>query len=120
MPIIPGWIGYDHGNFDWKDCHIPEEQLKWLEDDLKRHPQPGLYDHQQLDGPAFPDDHTRYCPDNADQRAILNDRVKCLLFSRSLSRRGIYILIVYPYTLKVVIEGSGAHSLVPLWRSGTI
>ena len=107
-------IGYDHGNFDWKDCHIPEEQLKWLEDDLKRHPQPAVvFIHQQLDGPAFPDDHTRYCPDNADRvRAILERSGKVLVVFQGHYHEGGYHVIngIPYYTLKAVIEGSGADN----------
>lgn len=107
-------IGYDRGNFDWRDCHIPEEQLKWLEKDLRRHPRPTVvFIHQQLDGPAFEGDHTRYCPDNADQvRAILERSGKVLVVFQGHYHDGGYHVIngIPYYTLKALIEGSGADN----------
>lgn len=104
-------IGYDRGNFDWKDCHIPEEQLKWLEEDLRKHHQPTVvFIHQQLDGPAFEGDHSRYCPDNAGKvRAILEQSGKVLVVFQGHYHDGGYNTIngIPYYTLKAVIEGEG-------------
>jgi predicted phosphodiesterase len=107
-------ICYDRGNFDWKDCHVPEAQLKWLEEDLRKHHQPAVvFIHQQLDGPAFDGDHARYCPDNADQvRAILERSGKVLVVFQGHYHEGGYNVIngIPYYTLKAVIEGDGAHN----------
>ncbi|MBX3241272.1 MAG: metallophosphoesterase [Chitinophagaceae bacterium] len=107
-------LHYDRGNFDWKDCHIPEEQLSWLEEDLKRHPQPTVvFIHQQLDGPAFPGDHSRYCPHNADRiRAILEQSGNVLITFQGHYHDGGFNMIngIYYYTLKAVIEDSDAQN----------
>lgn len=107
-------ISYNRGNFDWKDCHVPEEQLKWLEEDLRKHPRPAVvFIHQQLDGPAFGDDHAKYCPDNADRvRAILERSGKVLVVFQGHYHEGGYNVIngIPYYTLKAVIEGDGASN----------
>ncbi|MCO5238794.1 MAG: metallophosphoesterase [Chitinophagaceae bacterium] len=107
-------LDYDHGNFDWRDCHVPEEQLNWLEEDLKRHPQPTVvFIHQQLDGPAFAGDHSRYCPHNADRiRAILEQSGNVLIAFQGHYHDGGFNVInrIYYYTLKAVIEDSGAEN----------
>lgn len=106
---------YDKGNFDWKDCHIPDEQLKWLEEDLKRNRKPTIvFVHQQLDSSAFGADHVIYCPDNADRvRAILEQSGNVLIVFQGHYHEGSFNVInnINYYTLKAVIEGDGvAHN----------
>ncbi|HRQ51310.1 MAG TPA: metallophosphoesterase [Agriterribacter sp.] len=107
-------VSYSRGNFDWKDCHIPGEQLKWLEEDLRKHRRPAVvFIHQQLDGPAYEGDHSRYGPDNADQvRAILERPGKVLVVFQGHYHDGGYNIIngIPYYTLKAAIEGDGAHN----------
>jgi predicted phosphodiesterase len=67
---------YDHGNFDWRDVHIPDDQLNWLKEDLNNnHRKPAVvFVHQQLDSIAFEPKHRVHCPDNADAaRAVLEE-----------------------------------------------
>lgn len=104
-------LSYDKGNFDWKDCHIPEEQLLWLKEDLKRHPEPTIvFVHQQLDRSAFDVTHAIYCPDNADQvNAILEQSGNVLIVFQGHYHEGSFNVInnINYYTLKAVIEGEG-------------
>ncbi|AKJ64135.1 metallophosphoesterase family protein [Kiritimatiella glycovorans] len=44
-------VGYDRGNFDWRDTHIPGEQVDWLQRDLAGSGGPAVvFCHQRLDG----------------------------------------------------------------------
>lgn len=102
---------YDHGNFDWKDAHIPAEQLNWLQKDLNKNNMPTIvFVHQQLDAPAFDAGHHIYCPNNAaDTRKILEDSGRVIGLFQGHFHEGSLNTInhIYYYTLKAVIEGSG-------------
>ncbi len=104
-------ISYNCGNFDWKDCHIPEAQLRWLEADLKKHRRPTIvFVHQQLDSPAFEPKHHIYCPDNADKvRMILEKSGIVMMVFQGHYHEGSFNTIngIPYYTLKAVIEGEG-------------
>lgn len=115
---------YDHGNFDWKDAHVPEEQLAWLKRDLRDTPLPTVvFVHQQLDAPGFPDSHRVYCPDNADAvRKILEDSKKVLICFQGHYHPGSLHTLggIHYYTLKGVIEGSGkAHNSYAIVEIGS-
>jgi predicted phosphodiesterase len=105
---------YDHGNFDWTDVHIPGKQLKWLRKDLKRNARPTIiFVHHQLDSIAFPSEHRVHCPDNADVvREILEKSGNVLAVFQGHYHRGSMNRInnIYYYTLKAVVEGSGAEN----------
>lgn len=107
-------IGYDHGNISWKDSHIPEEQLEWLEEDLRRNLKPTIvFVHQQLDSAAFDKSHAIYCPDNADKvRSILEKSGNVLSVFQGHYHPGSFNIIngINYYTLKAVIEGDGASN----------
>jgi hypothetical protein len=105
---------YDHGNFDWTDVHIPEEQLTWLRKDLERNARPTIiFVHHQLDSIAFPPEHRVHCPDNADAvRTILEKSGSVLAVFQGHYHKGSINKInnIYYYTLKAVVEGSGAEN----------
>ena len=105
---------YDHGNFDWKDAHIPAEQLKWLKKDLKEHKMPTIvFVHQQLDAAAFNESHKIYCPNNAEEvRKIIEDSGNVIGVFQGHFHEGSLNTInqIYYYTLKAVIEGSGPEN----------
>lgn len=105
---------YDHGNFDWTDTHIPEEQLTWLRRDLKQNRQPAVvFVHQQLDSVAFNPAHRVHCPDNSDNvREILEESGNVLAVFQGHYHKGSLNQInnIYYYTLKAVVEGSGAEN----------
>lgn len=101
-------VSYDHGNIDWKDCHIPEEQLKWLEDDLQRNLKPTIvFVHQNLDGSKA------YRPDNAEKvRRILERSGQVPIVFQGHDHKGNFNVLngIYYYTLKGMIEGSGPEN----------
>ena len=103
---------YDHGNFDWTEAHIPNDQLKWLKNDLKLHKKPTIvFVHHQLDSPKVAD--KRHCPDNADQvRQILEDSGRVVaVFQGHYHKGGLNkINNIFYYTLKAVVEGSGPEN----------
>lgn len=104
-------VPYEKGNFDWKDCHVPEEQLDWLKGILKDSDIPAIvFIHQRLD--SF---HSlrNYCPDNADDvRKILEDSGKVLAVFQGHDHRGGFNAInnIPYYTIKGMIEGSGTDN----------
>jgi len=103
---------YDHGNFDWTDAHIPNDQLRWLKSELKFHKKPTVvFVHHQLDSPSVAD--KRHCPDNADAvRQILEDSGHVLaVFQGHYHKGGLNkINNIFYYTLKAVVEGSGPEN----------
>lgn len=105
---------YDKGNFDWKDCFIPEEQITWLEEELKRHQAPTIvFVHQQLDRSAFEASHGIYCPGNADRvRKVLEQSGNVLIVFQGHYHEGSFNVIngINYYTLKAAIEGSGVDN----------
>lgn len=104
-------VSYNKGNFDWKDCYIPEDQLRWLEEDLRRNARPTIvFVHQQLDRPAFESAHDIFCPHNADHvRHILEKSGKVLAVFQGHYHEGSFNILngIPYYTLKAVIEGDG-------------
>ena len=102
---------YDRGNFDWKDSHVPEDQLVWLKKDLTQNRIPTIvFIHQQLDTPGFEESHKIYCPDNAAEvRKIIEASGNVIGVFQGHYHPGSLNKInnIYYYTLKAVIEGSG-------------
>jgi len=105
-------VAYDHGNFDWRDCYIPGKQLHWLKKDLQKHKRPTIvFVHQQLDSAAFPVKHRINCVSNADAvRKVLEESGNVRIVFQGHFHPGSFNEIndIYYYTLKAVIEGSGA------------
>jgi predicted phosphodiesterase len=104
-------LEYDHGNFDWRDAHIPEIQLEWLKRDLHQNRMPTVvFIHQRLDTPPA---NNQYCPDNADMvRKILEDNGNVMIVFQGHYHEGDLCKInnIYYYTLKAVIEGTGPEN----------
>ena len=102
---------YDHGNFDWTDAHIPENQLEWLKKDLNGNTMPAvIFIHHRLDTPPA---EKIYCPDNAAAvRKILEDDGNVMIvFQGHYHEGGLNRLNnIHYYTLKAVIEGSGPEN----------
>ena len=103
---------YDHGNFDWTEAHIPDNQLRWLKSDLKYHNRPTIvFIHHQLDSPLVAD--KRHCPDNSDAvRKLLEESGNVLaVFQGHYHKGGLNkINNIFYYTLKAVVEGSGPEN----------
>jgi len=105
-------IAYDHGNFDWRDAHVPEEQLKWLKKDLRKHKKVPtiVFIHQRLDSPPA---NKHLCADNAAAiRQILDDAGNVLIVFQGHDHKGDLNKLkdIHYYTLKAVIEGSGPEN----------
>jgi predicted phosphodiesterase len=105
---------YDSGNFDWKDCNIPADQLEWLKKDLKKNNKPTIvFVHQQLDDISFPEAHRIHCVKNSAQiRAILEASGNVPLVFQGHYHNGSFNIIngINYYTLSSIIEGTGAGS----------
>ena len=103
---------YDHGNFDWTDAYIPEDQIKWLKKDLRLHKKPTIvFIHHQLDSPAIED--KRHCPRNADEvRKILEESGNVSVVFQGHYHKGSVNRInnICYYTLKALVEGSGPEN----------
>jgi predicted phosphodiesterase len=97
---------YDHGNFEWTDTNIPSEQLDWLNKDLAAVGGPVVvFIHQLLDGVG-----PVYVNNAADVRQILEASGKVLAVLQGHHHAGGYTNIagIHYYTLKALVEGSGA------------
>ncbi|MBY5958684.1 metallophosphoesterase [Membranicola marinus] len=102
---------YDHGNFDWKDANIPQDQLEWLRKDLKRTRKPTIvFVHQRLDEK---DGNANYCVRNASAvREILEKAENVTLVLQGHYHPGDMSTIngIVYYTLKAAVEGSGLEN----------
>lgn len=99
---------YDHGHFDWTDANIPSEELAWLERNLAESSHPCIvFTHQLLDGSG-----SVYINNAADVRRILEASGKVLAVFQGHHHAGDYnnIAGIHYYTLKALIEGSGAEN----------
>lgn len=99
---------YDHGNFDWTDANIPASELGWLKQDLASVDGPAIiFIHQLLDGTG-----SHYVNNAADVRQILEASGKVLAVFQGHYHSGAYSQIqgIHYYTLKAMVEGSGAEN----------
>ena len=97
---------YDSGNFHWTKAYVPPDELKWLADDLARAKTPSIvFVHQQLAGRG-PE-----CVRNAAEvREVLQGRGRVLAVFQGHKHSGGYDRAggIHYYTLKAMVEGSGA------------
>lgn len=106
----PDGTPYDKGNFDWKKCHIPEEQLTWMKDKLQNKMPAVIFIHERLD--RFYS-LRNFCPDNADKaRKILEDAGNVIAVFQGHDHRGGFNLInhIGYYTSMGMIEGNGPEN----------
>lgn len=113
---------YDHGNFDYRDTHIPPAQLDWLAGDLGAATAPTiLFVHQRLDGegPVF--------INNADEvRSLLRRRGNVIAAFHGHDHAGDHNQIdgIHYYTLRAVVEGSGtdnnSYAIVDVTRESIV
>lgn len=94
---------FDHGRYDWGDPNIPENEIKWLETDLKESKEPVIiFIHQLLDG-ALP-----FQVKNASQvRGILENSGKVNYVFQGHFHEGNYSEIngIHYYTLCSLVSG---------------
>lgn len=101
--------GYDRGNFHWTDPNIPEDQLRWLQEDIYSSNRPVVvFVHQLLDS----DEGSHYVNNAAGVRAILERSQNVLVVFQGHQHRGQYNKVsdIHYYTLKAMVEGSGAEN----------
>jgi predicted phosphodiesterase len=99
---------YDHGNFDWTDANIPPEELSWLRHDLAATEGAAIvFTHQLLDGTG-----SVYVKNAEQVRQILEGSGKVLAVFQGHHHVGSYSTItgIHYYTLKALVEGTGAES----------
>ena len=99
---------YDHGNFDWTDANVPTAELAWLVQDLAAADSPVIvFTHQLLDGTG-----SVYVKNAAQVRQILQASGKVLAVFQGHHHSGSYSNIagIHYYTLKALVEGTGAEN----------
>jgi Calcineurin-like phosphoesterase len=99
---------YDHGKFDWRDANLPAAQLDWLAAELAATREPVIgFVHQRLDGEGDASIRNR-----AAARALLEASGKVLAVFQGHDHAGGHSLIngIHYYTLRAVVEGTGAAS----------
>jgi predicted phosphodiesterase len=99
---------YDHGNYDWRDVHLPPLELEWLRVELAATAEPViLFGHQRLDG-----DGDVQVVNRAEVRQLLEDSSKVLAVFQGHDHKGAYSFIngIHYYTLKGMIEEPGAEN----------
>lgn len=98
---------YEPGNFTWKDSWIPPEQIEWLRQDLASTDKPVIvFVHQPLAG------NLNHMVKNAEEvRKVLEADQNVLAVFTGHDHRGQYDFIegIHYYTLKAMVEGSGAE-----------
>jgi 3',5'-cyclic AMP phosphodiesterase CpdA len=115
-------VPYGRKNFQWTDTQIPDNELSWLEADLKTTELPVLvFAHQRLD---VNDNHG--VKNNAVVRELLQSDGKVLaVFQGHSHQNDLKTIGGIPYcTLAAMVEGSGeannSYSLLQLGSSGTV
>lgn len=107
------WDGspYDKGNFNWKECILPSDQMNWLEKELSSHALPTIiFVHHRLDNTG---DLSYMGPKNAPEiRKLLENSGQVLAVFQGHHHEGDHQVInnIHYYTLKAAVEGSGAEN----------
>ncbi|MCP4644394.1 MAG: hypothetical protein GY851_28380 [bacterium] len=102
---------YDHGNFNWTDANIPQEELDWLKADLEASKRPVVVClHQLLDAPD--EGGSVYIHNASAVRSVIEASGKVLAVFQGHHHEGSHSCIegIHYYTLKAVVEGSGAEN----------
>lgn len=115
---------YDKGNFDWKECLIPDEELDWLSQDLETTKLPVvILAHQLLDNV---NDHY-YCVQNADEvRRVLEGRKNVLAVFQGHRHETRYHKLedIHYCTLPAMVDHAGlennSFSVVEIYRNHEI
>ncbi|MBN2241755.1 MAG: alkaline phosphatase, partial [Acidobacteria bacterium] len=113
---------YDHGNFEWNETYVSDEELAWLREDLAATGFPSIvFSHQQLGGLGMTD------VQNAGAvRAVLQESGKVLAGFDGHNHDGGYNRIegIHHYTLKAMVDGSGgensSYAVVEIAPDGSI
>jgi 3',5'-cyclic AMP phosphodiesterase CpdA len=101
-------IPYGRNNAEWTDANLPDEQLRWLEEDLRAAAKPTVvFAHQRLDGEG--NHHVRNA---AAARAVMERSGTVLAVLQGHSHRNDYAQVggIHYVTLVAMVEGSGLES----------
>ena len=117
---------YHRGNFDWRKAFIPQEQIEWLDSELKKHSdEPTLiFVHQMLD--SFSDISKDLCVGNAEQVvAVLERHEQVAAVFQGHHHPGHYSLRrgIHYLTLQGMIEQAAptsAYAIVEMSADGNI
>ncbi len=96
---------YDHGNFDWKDANIPQDQLDWLSADLEAATTPAIiFCHQLLGGDGSASVDVNNAP---AVRTVLENSGKVIAVFMGHHHSGNHIQVngIHYYTLNGAITG---------------
>lgn len=115
---------YDHGNFSWEDASIPEEEISWLNADLKSNKLPTIvFIHQMLDESKG----VKQAVQNAAEvRQILEQsgNVLCVLQGHVHEERYNLINGIHYYSVNAVVDGDGhensAYMIVDVYKDGSL
>ena len=97
---------FDHGEFDWRDANIPQDQLDWLSDDLAAARGPVIvFCHQLLGGDVMGSLDVNNAP---AVRAVLENSGKVVAVFMGHHHTGSYTQVngIHYYTLKGMVEGA--------------
>jgi len=98
---------YDRGNFDWTKCIVPEEELRWLRNELDGAEKAVVFVHQMLD--SFAMKEKEYFVINSDEvRNILEEKGNVLAVFQGHYHPG-FISVrkgIQYFTIPGLIEGS--------------
>jgi len=115
-------VPYGRKNYRWTDANIPADQLRWLEDDLKRTTKRTIVMlHQRLDG--NPPHAVRGA---AEVRKILeaSGNVSAVFCGHSHQNHYVQIGGIHYCTLRAMVDGAGVensgYALVNLFKDGSI
>lgn len=117
-------VAYDHGNFNWEDALVSDEQLVWLKNDLKANTFPVIvFIHQMLDDSK----NAKHAVKNAAVvRKVLEDSEKVLCVFQGHVHEERYNLIngIHYYSVNAVVDGDGSENsafmIVDINRDGSL
>ncbi len=99
---------YGRKNFQWTDANIPQEEIRWLKDDLAKTEYPTIVlAHQRLDPSG-----NHEIKNSAEVRAILEASVRFAWFCKATVTKMTCRIIsgIHYCTLVAMVEGSGVDS----------
>lgn len=120
--FIAGGQAYDHGNYDWTDANIPEDELEWLRSDLAVASDPTVvFVHQLLDGVG-----EHYVKNAPQVRQVLERSQRVLAVFQGHQHRGQYTSIngIHYITMHAMVEGrrpeNNSYSIVKVMPEGNL
>lgn len=106
----PDGSPYDHDNFKWYDANLPQEQLDWLENDLKKTGRPTIvFVHQMLEDIENGKHHIK---NFAEVRSILeaSGKVSAVFQGHKHEERYKQINDIHYYTIYGMVDYSGLEN----------